>query len=283
MPELPEVEFARGCLEKWLGGQKLARVEADQTRILRGSSRKALESLAGHELREIDRKGKWLLWKFDGERALLDHLGMTGKFVLQPSAKTPVKFSRVRFFREDGHVVHYTDPRMFGCMRTGSVTEIRKDKSWSTLGPDAWNDAPTGESLFALLHGRKRAVKDLLMDQTLIAGVGNIYATEAFWFARVHPARRGTTLTLPECKLLARGLHKTLAFSIGLNKGDKITYVEEGPPEDNPFDVYGRTGEPCPRDGTTLKSLQIAGRTSVFCPTCQPLRPKHRTPPKRAR
>ena len=108
------------------------------------------------------------------------------------------------------------------------------------------------------------------MDQTILAGLGNIQVTEALFNARIHPWRKGASLTLDECKSLARGIHWTLKRSMKMNSGDEITYVEEGSAEENPFLVYGREGEPCPHCGTILKAIQIGGRTSSFCPKDRP-------------
>ena len=272
MPELPEVEFARGCLMRWLGGRVLDQVEADRTRIVRGSSIEAVEALAGHRLQAIERRGKWLLGKLDGGRGLLAHLGMTGKFVLQkPDGPGPTA-SRVRFIRGDGAVIHYRDSRMFGQMIGGVLKDLALYPTWHDLGPDAWDDPPSPTRLCELLHARKRTVKDVLMDQTVIAGLGNIQATEALFQSGIHPARPASSIKPEECARLSKGIHWTLDRSIKLNDGDSITYVEEGGIE-NPFVVYGRTGEPCPRCGTKLQSSQIGGRTSAFCPKCQPRRP----------
>lgn len=270
MPELPEVEFARGCIERWLKGKPLVRVEADRTRIVRGSSPAALEELVQHKLQRVERRGKWLLWQFDHDRGVLAHLGMTGKYILQKPKDGPVSHSRVRFFREDGAVVHYQDPRMFGRMAAGPIEKLRADPGFHALGPDAWNDPPSADALYGTLHARKRAVKEVLMDQTVLAGVGNIYATEALFHAGVHPARAGSSLTPEECRDIAEGIHWSLARSLKMNKGDKIVYVEEAGEHENPFLIYGKEGEPCPTCGTPLQSIRIGGRTSTFCPHCQP-------------
>src|SRR5262245_18108146 len=107
MAELPEVEFARGCLERWLGGERLVRVEADPNRVIRGTVHDGFSGLAGRRVRTIERDGKWLLWRFDSGMGLLAHLGMTGKFELQRAGHADIRWSRVRFVREDGAVVHY--------------------------------------------------------------------------------------------------------------------------------------------------------------------------------
>lgn len=268
MPELPEVEFARARIEEWLRGRRLARVEVERTRVTRIGPTE-FDALSGEKVLAVERTGKWLLWRISGALGVLGHLGMTGKFVLR-GPDDEVRWSKVRFVREDGGVVHFQDPRMFGRISAGPLDKVLADPTYSTLGPDAWNAPPTAAKLRSLLAGRKRSLKDALMDQTILAGVGNIQATEALWRAKVHPARPAASLTPQEAGRLVRGIHWSLARTLKLNEGDQeITYVEEAPAE-NPFVVYGRAGEKCPRCRTVLEKETIGGRTSVFCPKCQP-------------
>lgn len=269
MPELPELEFARRCLERWLVNRPLAVVEADDTRVLRGSSVQAVEALAGATLERVDRKGKLLLLRFDRRRGLLSHLGMTGKWVLAESDGDEVKHSRARFHRDDKAVVHYRDPRMFGWLRAGPVSELEKDSSWTALGPDAWDDSPTASRLLDTFAGRRRSLKETLMDQGLIAGLGNIQTTEALFCARLSPRRPAGELSRAEAGRLVRAIRWTLERTLAdLGESESITYVEENP-SNNPFVVYGRAGQPCPRCGTTLESIRLGGRATVLCPVCQ--------------
>jgi formamidopyrimidine-DNA glycosylase len=270
MPELPEVEFARSCLERWLVGKKLAKVEADRTRLIRGASVADVEALGGHRVKRIARKGKLLLWELDAGISVLSHLGMTGKFELQKPGDPDVRWSRVRFTRADGARVHFQDQRQFGRFLPGPIEVVRNEEGFRTLGRDAWEEPFSPKELHSALTGRKRAVKDVLMDQTVLAGVGNIQATEALWKAGIHPSRPASSLTEAECARLMKGIHWTLKRTLEMNKGDKISYVEEGE-VDNPFLIYARSGEPCPKCGRTLEKIVIGGRTSAFCPKCQPL------------
>lgn len=271
MPELPEVEFARRSLESWLGGKKLAAVEAERTRVLRGSTPEALAELAGHRVRAIDRRGKWLLWRLDGGLGLLSHLGMTGKFVLRRRHEPPPRWSRAHFLRSDGAAIHYQDQRMFGRLLPGPLAELEEEDVWRTLGPDAWESLPKPKEWRAILSSRRRAIKDVLSDQTVVAGLGNIQSTEALFMAQIHPARPAAELTDDEVRRLTLAIRRTLERTLKLDEGREgdIAYVEEGT-EENPFLVYGRAGESCPRCGTTLEKRTIGGRTTAFCPKCQP-------------
>jgi len=273
VPELPEVEFARSCLSRWLGGKTLRAVEADPTRVIRGAAPKAFAALARDRVAKVERRGKWLLWRLASDKGLLAHLGMTGKFELTKPGAPAVRWSRVRFVRSDGAVVHYRDPRQFGHIRLAPFSELLTTEPLKSLGPDAKDQLPTAKALEARLHKSRRQVKEVLMDQTVVAGLGNIQVTEALFLARIHPARRAESLTPSEVVRIRQGIVKSLARTLAMNKGDKITYVEESKRVENPFLVYGKANSPCPRCGTPLKKMVIGGRTSAFCPRCQPRTP----------
>jgi formamidopyrimidine-DNA glycosylase len=270
MPELPEVEFARGCLERWLGGEVIANAEADPTRVVRGSSRAAFAKLTGRRVTSVERRGKWLLMRFDGELGLLMHLGMTGKFELARPSEAEPRWSRARLARADGSVVHYRDPRLLGRLLVAPLAELLGQPPLAELGPDAWKSAPTPTELARRLSRRRRPIKDVLMDQTIIAGLGNIQVTEALFLARIHPSRRADRLSIEEVRRLSRAVRTSLSRTMAMNSGDKIKYVEETKRIENPFHIYGKAGAPCPRCATTVRKLTISGRTSAFCPSCQP-------------
>jgi formamidopyrimidine-DNA glycosylase len=283
VPELPEVEFARSCLSRWLGGKTLRSVEADPTRVIRGAQPRAFAALARDRVTKIERRGKWLLWRLASDKGLLAHLGMTGKFELTPPGAPAVRWSRVRFVRSDGAVVHYRDPRQFGHIRLASFSELLTTEPLKSLGPDAKDHLPSSSALAARLHKSRRQVKEVLMDQTFVAGLGNIQATEALYWARVHPARRADSLSPSEVVRIRQGIVRSLARTLAMNKGDKITYVEESKRVENPFQIYGKANSPCPRCGTPLKKMVIGGRTSAYCPHCQPLSPGRGTEGQRRR
>ena len=283
MPELPEVEFARRCLSRWLGGHVLRDVEADPTRVIRGTTQRAFASLAKHRVDHVERRGKWLLLSLRGGLGLLAHLGMTGKVELARPGSPPVRWSRVRFTRSDGAVVHYRDPRMFGHLRVAPIADLLSTEPLATLGPDAKDAPPTARALAARFGKRRRAVKDVLMDQTVIAGLGNIQVTDALFLARVHPARRADSLSHDEIDRIRRGMAKSLARTLAMNKGDKIVYVEESKRTENPFLVYGKAKSPCPVCHSPIRKMVIGGRTSAFCAVCQPRVAAHGAKRRRAR
>ncbi len=265
MPELPEVEFARRCLTRWLDGEVLSVAEADAMRLVRGSPA-PFALLRGRRLMRVDRHGKWILARLSGDSTLAIHLGMTGKLV-RANRSEAVPHSRARLGSRAGPLVHLRDPRQFGRLLAGDAAAVAQAAGIDALGPDAWSAPPTGATLLDAFAHRRTPVKAVLMDQAVLAGLGNIQATEALFIARIHPETPAASLGETQAARLAEAIQETLARTLASMSGDSVTYVEEG--GDNPFLVYGRAGSPCPNCGGPLTSLRLAGRGTVLCPHCQ--------------
>jgi formamidopyrimidine-DNA glycosylase len=267
VPELPEVEHARRVLEEWLAGTRITSVAVHDARILDegARARDVIAALEGRRIERVERRGKWLRVALD-RGAFFSHLGMTGKWVVA-TGKEPVRFEKLRLDVSQGRVrssVRYLDPRLFGRF----VAPAADLPIWSALGPDALVDGIDVDALHARLRRRKLAIKPTLLDQNVLAGIGNIYATEGLFTARIDPRRPSNSLSLVETAALARGLTKAIKKALATNTGPTITYVEE-PGADNPFTVYGHEGEPCPRCKRPLAKMVLSGRGTVFCSACQ--------------
>ncbi len=269
MPELPEVEFAAGQLRRWMEGRRVERAVAPKTRVLREQTPAAFSKrLSGRVLERVERRGKYLLLQFEGDAGLLAHLGMTGKLTRQPSGEA-VPYSRGRFELEDGFAVHLRDPRMFGRLTVARFGELLALPEIRKLGPDAKEPEVTARVLRERLGESSRPIKVALMDQEVLAGLGNIHAAEALYRARIDPRRPAHSLEPGELKRLANAILKTIDFALAQVAGEEeIDYVEE-PGTVNPFLVYGRAGETCRRCGGTVQSMVQGGRTTHFCPGCQ--------------
>lgn len=274
MPELPEVEFAARALRRWMRGRRIVEAEAPPTRIFRGSEREDfVRLLPGTELEWIERRGKYLLFGFTKGVGLISHLGMTGKWVRVPEGQAPPSHVRARLELDSGEAVVYRDPRLFGRIAVHPVDELFSLPEIRALGPDPLIDGLDAERLHRRLSRSARPVKVALMDQSVLAGIGNIQATEALFLARIHPARPASSLEPAEVRKLAEAIVGSIHHTLEIQgEGDAITYVEEARSQ-NPFRIYGRAGSPCPRCRTPLEKVELGGRTSVFCPRCQPLRP----------
>ncbi|HZJ54784.1 MAG TPA: bifunctional DNA-formamidopyrimidine glycosylase/DNA-(apurinic or apyrimidinic site) lyase [Myxococcaceae bacterium] len=269
MPELPEVEIARRTLERWLGGSEVTGAEAERTRVFRAGGRADFGRLRGR-LARADRHGKVLLISLDSGQGFLSHLGMTGKWVRRGAGET-VPYSRARLTLSDGTVVHYRDTRLFGRIEPHPADALPNLPGVQALGPDPLLTPLSGRQLRDALGATRAPIKVALMDQRRLAGLGNIHAAEALWRARLHPSRPTRSLELPEWRRLATAIRRGLAFALAAEDAEEIAYVEE-PGTENPFKVYAREGEPCPRCGTPIRLLRQAGRRTDLCPHCQPVR-----------
>ncbi len=256
MPELPEVEYARRHLEEWLGSHAVVAAHAAPTRIFRGADKKAFEALRGKATR-VERRGKLLLIVFSNG-AVRSHLGMSGKWVRRDDEDE--KHSRAYFTLDDGTFVHYRDPRMFGRIEPTEETHLDpRELGVDALGIDA-------AALRKALEGARQPIKVALMDQSRIAGLGNIQASEALYRAKISPFR--STAKVTEWAALARGINASLSHTLRAQARREIVYVEEDASA-NPFWVYGRKGEPCRVCRGRIAAKTQAGRTTYYCPRCQ--------------
>jgi formamidopyrimidine-DNA glycosylase len=267
MPELPELEFCSRSLTRWTLGRRVVDVEVHDGRSVRASrtDRPSQGRADGAQaLREvvlagapgpIRRHGKRLLWPF-GDRALLLHLGMTGRWTRQTIAHTKLSLRL-----DDGTQVHFADPRLLGGVVPTDVVEGAR-LLVEGLGPDALRDP------LPPLPGR-RAVKVALMDQAVVAGLGNLHAAEALWRAEIDPRTPAEEVVGERHARLERGVREQLETTlIELGRDEEIVYVEDrGAP--NPFPLYQRGGEPCPRCGSPIGKFVQAGRTTWWCSGCQ--------------
>jgi formamidopyrimidine-DNA glycosylase len=275
MPELPEVEFARRCWERWASKRRVTAVTASASRVLRPAAPRSLQALRGAAFDSFERRGKNLLFGARGARGrigLWSHLGMTGKWLRRKGSELP-RFSRAAVTLDDGSVLHYCDMRLFG--RLGVVPGARWEEvaELRGLGPDPLVDGVDRRRLAERLGRLKTPIKVALLDQGLLAGIGNIQAVEALHRAGIDPRRPARSLTAAEVSRLAAGIRRSLnatlsRFERAVGEDGDIAYVEEGAA--NPFAVYDRAGARCPRcrRGVITRIVQ-AGRSTFFCPRCQ--------------
>lgn len=269
MPELPEVEYAARQLRAWMHGRRVVRAWAEPGRVMRGqTAARFAEALTGRTLRAVERRGKYLLLTFDRGVGLLGHLGMTGKFVLRGRGEQ-VPWGRA-CFELAGRAVHYRDPRKFGRLTLVDAAALAARPEIASLGPDAWEQPPTAQSLAESLARTKRPVKLALMDQRVLAGLGNIHVAESLFRAGIDPRRRSDRIHPAELERLAVAIRESLAFALAKLtpvQGDVLYLEDPGTP--NPFHVYGKSGEACHRCGTKVRAIVQGGRTTHFCPRCQ--------------
>lgn len=268
MPELPEVERTVRRLRGWLRGRTLRHLEYIDRRLLKEGSQAALEAAThGARIAAISRRAKYVLIKLRGGDTLMIHLGMTGKMVKRaPGDEVP--WSRFAVACSGGLVLHLVDTRLFGSVRLTPTHGLAAHRSLAGLGPEPLSKAFTPAVLAGALARRSVPLKVALMDQKLVAGIGNIQAAEALWKARLDPFRPAKSLEAAEVARLVKAMRWTLTESLKRDRGAETTYVSESA-DDNPFVIYGRAGEPCPRCKRPIERRELAGRGTYWCPNCQ--------------
>ena len=271
MPELPEVESVRRGLAPVLEGRRLRRVEIADARLTRpfdpGEVARALE---GERVKALDRRGKYLVFRFESGRALLIHLRMTGSLLQGDLRDDPYRRAVVRL--DDGSNVAYRDVRRFGTWLLLEPEEVEPYLD-ARVGAEPLERAFGAAALAARLAKRRAPVKAALLDQRTLAGVGNIYADEALWRARIHPLREARSLDADEVKALRKGVRDALQLGIRRQGSTLRDYrLPDGGSGgmQAEFKVYGRAGEPCERCGTPIERIRVAGRGTWYCPFCQP-------------
>jgi formamidopyrimidine-DNA glycosylase len=273
MPELPEVETVRARLEPELVGRRFERVEILDQRLTRPADPAGVAAeLEGELVTALARRGKYLIVRFESGLVLLIHLRMTGSLVhTSNGAAASDPHSRAVVRLDDGSDVTYRDVRRFGTWLVLPPDEL-DDYLAARLGLEPLGADFTARELGAQLAGRRAPVKAALLDQRTLAGVGNIYADEALWRARVDPRRPAGELTEPEVRALHRGVRRALEAGIkrqGATLRDYRTPDGGSGRMQHEFKVYGREGEPCRRCGAPIAKTRLGGRGTWYCPACQ--------------
>jgi formamidopyrimidine-DNA glycosylase len=268
MPELPEVETVRRSLLP-IVSRRIEAVAVIEPRLRRRVAKDFARRLIGCTIEAVERRGKYLLFPLSGGEYLLVHLGMTGALLLQPAGTPPRPHDHVRLRLSGGMQLTYNDPRRFGLLRTGTLDELAE---LANVGPDPLANDFSLEQLAALARGRKRPVKTLLMDQRALGGIGNIYASEILFRARIRPSRPARRLIRRELSALLAATRTVLRSAIR-HGGSSISDYRDGEGRPGYFQlrlrVYDRAGQPCARCRTPIRRVVHAGRSTFYCPRCQ--------------
>jgi formamidopyrimidine-DNA glycosylase len=277
VPELPEVETVRQGLDRWVTGRRISAVEVLHPRAVRRHLPGPVEfaaALAGRTVTGARRRGKYLWLPLDDDAAIIGHLGMSGQMLLQPPGTPDGPHLRIRFsFDDEGPELRFVDQRTFGglsispggALLPGEIAHIARDPMDPSFVDGEFVDA---------LRRKRTGVKRALLDQTLVSGVGNIYADESLWRAKLHWARPTESLTRPQAGTLLGHVRDVLgeALKQGGTSFDSLYVNVNG--ESGYFDrslaVYGRGGRPCPRCGAPVQREPFMNRSSYSCPRCQP-------------
>jgi formamidopyrimidine-DNA glycosylase len=272
VPELPEVETLARGLRSSLVDRTFVAVDVRWEGCLSPADRGAFaRRLTGQTVLAIGRRGKWLRMTLSGGDTLLLHPRMTGQVLLSEEPIEDERHVRAVFSLDDGSKLAFVDMRKFG--RVCLVED--PDIILSELGPEPLADDFTAASLQAMLAARRGRIKPLLLDQRFLAGLGNIYADEALWRARINPLRTANTLTAKEVRRLHRAIRSVLRAAIargGTTLSDETFRQVDGEPGGFSIELaaYGRGGEACSRCRSTIERIRLGGRSTHYCPSCQP-------------
>ena len=273
MPELPEVETVRRRLEPVLTGRRFERVEISDPRLVRPHEPDEVAAeLQGERVASVERRGKYLILRFETDRVLLIHLRMTGSLRHSAAGLADDPHRRALVRLDDGSDVAYRDVRRFGTwllLEPGELDAYLAPR----LGEEPLGAPFTAARLGQLLARRRAPVKAALLDQRTLAGMGNIYVDEALWRAKIHPLRPAESLEPNELRRLHRAVRTSLEHGLARQGSTLRDYkLPDGGSGSmqHEFKVYGRGGDPCDRCGTPIAKIRVAGRGTWFCPACQP-------------
>jgi len=274
MPELPEVETIRRGLQATLVGDQIESVQVLRSQsVAHPRPRVLAQNLPGHKFLAIARRGKYLIMSLTKDAALIVHLRMSGRLLLVPGNSVGGKFLRVRLKLTSGRELHFEDMRVFGRIWFKTENELLTDvvPALDLLGVEPLTQL-TGPGLFKLFRNRSQAVKSAIMDQQLLAGIGNIYADESLFHARIHPQLPAKRVTRAQSERLVAEICRVLNRAIALGGTSLRDYTDSQGVNGNyqhAASVYGRTGQPCQVCGRDIKRVRIGGRSSHFCANCQ--------------
>ncbi len=274
MPELPEVETVRRNLQSLITGATIRDVELGGFTgcIAEPEPEEFVRRLRGQRVAGTDRRGKNLFILLESGDAIAIHLRMTGDLTVVSPEEPRGKHHHLAFSLDDGRELRFSDTRKFGRLRL--LTPPKFDEFKSTVGPEPLDDQLTAQRFFEMLQGRGRAIKPLIMDQAFLAGVGNIYADEALYAARIHPLKASNSLSRDEAERLLDAIRRAFLDALGRGGTTIRDYRnglgEHGENQDY-LQIYGlNEGDPCLRCGTPISRIVVGQRGTRFCPNCQP-------------
>jgi len=278
VPELPEVETVRRTLIPVVRGRTVAGVTVGDARSLKNATPAELaRALTGAEVTGVLRRGKYLIWELSDGHRVVFHLRMTGQLVHTDPDEPEAKHTCLRIGLSDGGEVRFVDTRHLGTIHLLPPEDgrgsLQGPPGLVRLGPEPLAPDLDEDAVYRELQGRRRQIKALLLDQTFLAGVGNIYADEALHLAGIHPERPAGTLDRAEARRLLKVIRHILSAAIR-QSGTSVSDYVDGEGRRGRFQlqlrVYGRRGEACPDCGDTVDRVKVGGRSSYFCPRCQP-------------
>lgn len=272
MPELPEVETIKRQLNQNIRGKKIKKVEVRLPKIINCPASVFEKNIAGKSIKSIERKAKLLLINFSGNYTLVIHLKLTGQLILTSKTAEPNKYTHVIFYL-DSQKIFFNDLRQFGYIKLVKTDEVDNLIFKEKIGPEPLEKDFTLKTFKNLLKKKKKSkIKPLLMDQSFIAGIGNVYSAEILFLSGVHPERKAGSLTKEDIKKIYGNIKKVLLEAIK-HKGTSVdTYLDAYGKKGKytlKLKVYNKAGKLCVKCGTKIRVIKQGGRSAYFCPKCQ--------------
>lgn len=272
MPELPEVQTVRSGLEKLILDRTITRVEILYPKIITGDVTEFSQKLVGQKILKIDRRGKYLLFRFSDDLTMISHLRMEGKYFVLPIEEAPRKHTHVIFELDNGQKLCYNDVRKFGRMQLLANQDVMQSASLKKLGPEPVLPDFALDTFYTGLQKKHKMIKTALLDQTLVAGLGNIYVDEVLWMSKIHPQTLCNKLTLAQAEVLQKNIITELALAVKAG-GTTIRSYTDAFEHSGLFQfslhVYGKKGQPCELCQTPIEKIVVGQRGTHFCPQCQ--------------
>lgn len=272
MPELPEVETVRRGLTQLVQGASIKSIDVLYPKMINVDTKSFQDALTNQTIDRIDRRGKYLLFRFNNDMTLVSHLRMEGKYDVEPDGTEPSKHTHVIFHLDDNRELRYKDSRKFGRMYLIKNGEEKTLSGLGTIGPEPTEDDLTFNYMKQVMNKSRGKIKPFLLNQSNIAGLGNIYCDEVLWMSKIHPETITNTISDDKIETLRQNIIKEIKMAI---KGHGTTvhsysnaYGEAGQFQ-NHLHVYGKQGEPCERCGVLFKKIKVAQRGTTYCPNCQ--------------
>ena len=275
MPELPEVETIRRGLSKAMTGQLINEVIVRRTDLRRPLPDGFVETVRGKKILTIDRRAKYLLMRLENDVVVLIHLGMSGRMVIELGTDPQIpnrKHEHIVFVLENNNIIRFSDPRRFGLIEISHAKDLSSHQLLKDIGPEPLSTEFNSLMLANRLQGRKTPIKSVLLDQSVVAGLGNIYVCEGLFIAGLSPMRSANTITLKQASILVKKTKELLLDAIksgGSTLKDHVSATGEMGYFQHKFKVYGRAGHPCPICEEPIRRIIQAGRSTFFCSDCQ--------------
>ncbi|MGQ5709638.1 bifunctional DNA-formamidopyrimidine glycosylase/DNA-(apurinic or apyrimidinic site) lyase [Lactobacillus sp. PSON] len=272
MPEMPEVETVRRSLLPLVKGKTIKKVTLWYPKIVASNHDKFVKELPGKKILDIDRYAKYLLFRLSDNLTIVSHLRMEGKYHLVDSSLTKDKHDHVEIEFTDKTALRYNDVRKFGRMELVVTGTERETTGIGKLGLEPNSPEFTVSYLVNKLHTKQKNIKNALLDQTIVAGLGNIYVDEVLWQSGIHPLSKSCKIPSKQVKILHQNINSEISQAIALRGTTVHTYLDANGDEggfQNYLKVYGHSGESCAKCGTKLEKIKVNGRGTTFCPKCQ--------------